>query len=119
MAFSVLTAAQGARLRNRIGDISSAEPKLSDTVLDAIYTDTGLDLNCATVAALEELIGIYAMQVDIPSGQETGELRHQRVMELRNSLQYWTVRCTTAGAVLSTGTLDYNLDTDYDDLDVI
>ena len=117
MAFSVLTAAQGATLRNRIGDTDTAAPKLSDTVLDAAYTAAGLDLACATVAALEELVGIYSMQTNIGGATQVGEMRNQRVTELQKRLDYWNDRCATSGGVISVGSLDLNLDTDLDDTD--
>lgn len=117
MAFSVLTAAQGARLRNRIGDTDTADPKLSDTVLDSIYTDAGLDLDLATVGALQELVGIYAMHVNIGGNSEVNEQAGDRHNKLREWLAYWEKKTGTSGGILQVGTIDLDIDTDYDDLD--
>lgn len=118
MAYSVLSAAQGARLRNRIGDTNTADPKLTDTVLDSIYTDAGLDLDLATVAALQELLGIYAMQVDTTDTNTLiTERRKQRVDNLEKRLAYWERKTGQTGGKLTTAKLKYNLNTKLADFD--
>jgi len=116
MTFSVLTDAQGATLRNTIGDTDTDDPKLSDTVLDSIYTEANLDLDCAAYAALKQLIGIYAMHVSIGGATQVAEQRGERVKNLERQRDYFAGLCSSAGTPLSIGTFDHNLDTDYDDL---
>lgn len=118
MAFLVLTDAQGARLRNRVGDVDTADPKLSDTVLDAIYTDANSNLDVATVYALQELVGIYSMHVNVGGLTEINEQRGDRVKRLEERLAYWEKQAGLSGGSLTAGTLDYNIDTDYDDLNL-
>lgn len=114
----MLTAAQGARLRNRIGDTVSGDYKLSDTELDTIYTEQGSDLDLSTVAALQELLGIYAMSVDVSDPQgDVSEMRSQRYEALEKLLEYWESKTGTSGSALSVGLIDYNIDTDVNDLD--
>ena len=118
MAFTVLTAAQGAILRNRTGDILT-DPKLSDAMLDAIYTEASEDLDLATVGALQQLIGIFAMQVDVTDTNTLiTEKRSQRVKALQELLVYWQdVTGTTPGVLLELGTLDTGLDRKSTDSD--
>lgn len=117
MAYSVLTAAQGARLRNRIGDTLSS-PQLSDTVLDSIYTDADDDLDVATVYALQELLGIYAMQVDVTDTNTLiTEKRSQRFKALEDALAYWERKTGQTGGTLTVAKLKYNLNTKLADFD--
>ena len=119
MTFAVLTAAQGAILRNRIGDTIAAEYKLSDTVLDACYTAASLDLDGATVEALQQLLGLFAMYVNVGGSTEVNEQRGDRYTHLKELLKYWETKAGTAGGKLTAGVIDYNIDTDYDDLDLV
>jgi len=113
MAFSVLTAAQGATLRRRIGDKTYEE--LTDTELDAIYTAAGLDLDLATVNAIQELMGIYAMHVNISDPQgDVSEERGQRFKNLQDLLRYWEDTIGTSGTALALGTLETGLDYESD-----
>ena len=119
MAFSVLTAAQGARLRNRIGDTDTASPYLSDSVLDSIYSDNGLDLDKSTVAALQEMVGIFAMHVDIGGATEINEQRRQRFEHLQTLLKYWEAQTGLGGYKIQVGTLDLGLDRESDDTEYL
>jgi hypothetical protein len=117
MAFSVLSAADGAILRNRIGDTQSV---LSDTVLDAVYTAAGLDLDVATVGALQQLLGIYAMQSDVTdSNTIITERRSQRYDKLQDLLKYWEGVTGTIGTALQLGTLDTGIDREATDTDLL
>jgi hypothetical protein len=118
MVFTVLTPAQGAILRNRIGDNIAGGEVLSDTVLDAAYTAAGLDLDLATVEALQQLIGIYAMRVDVTDTNTLiTEKLSQRHVALEKLLKYWESKTGTAGGKLTTGKLKLNIDTKYADID--
>ncbi len=108
MAFSVLTAAQGATLRRRIGDAAEV---LSDAELDALYTASGADLDMTTVMALQELIGYYAMKVDITDSNSLITERRGAIMKnLADLLKYWEKKTGGAGVELSTGTIDTGID---------
>ncbi len=117
MTFSVLTPAQGAILRNRIGDTDTDDPKLTDTLLDALYTTAGSDLDLATVGALQELVGIYAMQVNIGGASQVSEQRIQRQEKLVDLRDYWETKTGTAGGKLSIGKIKHNINTKLADLD--
>ncbi len=119
MAFAELTEAQGAILRNRIGDTDIDEPKLSDVVLDACYTEAENNLDLATVKALQQLVGIYAMHVRVSGSSELTEDRQQRYEHLKEWLAYWETQTGTTNGLskkLRRGRMRLSIDTDADDL---
>ena len=119
MAFTNMTATQGARLRNRIGDTDSSDYKLSDTILDAIYENASEDFDVTTVYALQELIGIYAMQPDLGGSTQYAEQRSQRYTHLKELLTYWERKTGTYGSPLTSGTLELGLDREDTDPDYL
>jgi hypothetical protein len=120
MAFGVLTDEQGATLRRRIGDNISGSYKLTDTELDSIYTAAGTDLDSATVAALQELLGVYAMQVNIHDPQgDVAEDRSDRFKALQSLLAYWEGVTGSTGTLLQTGLLDTGMDREASDTDLL
>lgn len=117
MAFTVLTAVQGAELRDRIGDVDSNNYDLSDTVLDTLYTDASSDLDLATVYAIRRRLGILSKEVDEAGSREIGEQRHQRFDNLMRLLELWSDIAGVGQGELTMGTIDMNLDTDAADVD--
>ena len=60
--------------------------------------------------ALQELIGIYAMQPDLGGSTQYNEQRSQRYEHLKELLAYWSERAGQDGKGISLGTLDTGLD---------
>lgn len=120
MAFSVLSDAQGAELRDRIGDTDTTSPDLSDSVLDNLYTSAVSDLDLATVYAIRRRLGILANSVDVTdSNHLITERRKQRFDNLKSLLDLWEGIAGVGEGELQMGSIDLNLDTDAADLDLV
>lgn len=114
-----LSATELTRLRRLTGGVvdSSAPDYLDDTALQAEYTSAGEDFNTTIVYVLRLRVGmlsyLYDRSLDLNS-----ESLSQRRDGMRQLLQDWEKRTGLAGGSLEVGTIDYNIYTDIDDLDL-
>ncbi len=112
-----LTADQITRIRNEIGDVNTDEPELADARLNTIFAEESDDFGATIVRAAYELSGIYASQVDT-TGEYQNEVRSQRHRNLEDRIiPRLERRYGEYAGTISPGSIDLNINTDYDDLD--
>lgn len=112
-----LTATQLTRLRDLTGGRTNTRDRdhLTDTELQAEYTETGDDWNLTIVGVLRRRIGMAAAYVDKSHDINSISLS-QRVKHMRDLLKDAEEVAGVTGSILSVGVIDYNIDTDADDV---
>lgn len=114
-----LTATQLQRLRHLTGGIVAEAERdyLTDTELQAEYTEAGGDFQLTIVYVLRLRIGMTAPFIDKSFGIEAGsEQLSQRHTHMKGLLAYWEGVLGLSGTPLTVGTLDLGLDTDSTDV---
>lgn len=112
-----LTASQLVRLRQMSGGIvgNTERDYLTDQMLQEEYTAAGGDFERAVVGVLRLRVGMTAAFVDkkLDLNSEQLSQRHKHLLAL---LAYWEGRTGDGGALITTGNLDMNIDTDAADV---
>jgi hypothetical protein len=116
-----LSATQLTRLRKLTGGVvaTSEADYLTDTELQAEYTEAADSWDTTIVYVLRLRVGMTAVFTDRSYNiEQTSESLSQRHAHLKALLDTWEARAGQAGPVLSVGTLDLGLDTEfsYDDV---
>lgn len=115
-----LTAAEYLELRDLTGGRTTTNDKdhLTDDELQAIYDNrAGADWDLTIVHTLRRRIAMASRYVDKAMNVNSVSMS-QYVKHLRDMLKDAEARTGQAGGTLTAGVLDYNIDTDYDDLDI-
>jgi hypothetical protein len=113
-----LSSTQYLKLRDLTGGRTKTSSKdhLTDAELQAEFDDAASDWNTAIVYVLRRRLGMASGYVN-----KTLDLNSTSMAQYRDHLQKLLdaaeKRAGLSGGTLSGGTLDLNLDTDYDDLD--
>lgn len=113
-----LSATELTRLRDLTGGRTNTSERdhLTDAELQAEYTDAAEVWNTTIVYVLRRRLGMATAYVNKSLDLNSTSMKQYRD-HLADLLAEAESRAGLSGGVLTTGTLDYNLDTDYDDLD--
>lgn len=114
-----LTADELTELRQLTGGVTNTNDKdhLTDAQLQATYDNrAGSDWDLAIVHVLRRRLGMAAVYTDKTMDLNSESL-NQRYQNMEKLLVRAEKNAGVSGGSLSTGTIDLNIDTDYDDLD--
>lgn len=114
-----LSAIQYTRLRDLTGGrtTTSDDDHLTDAELQAEYDDASEDWSAGVVYVLRRRLGMLSGFFDV-NRDLNSETRSQKRAHLKDLLKDAEDAAGLSGGVLTTGTLDMNLDTDYGDMDI-
>lgn len=112
-----LSDTQLTRLRDLTGGRTNPKDRdhLTDAELQGEYTDTGENWLLAIVYVLRRRIAMSASYVDKSHDINSISLS-QKSKHMRDLLKDAERQAGVSGGTLTTGVIDYNIDTDYDDL---
>ncbi len=116
---ATLTAPQIIDTRRVVGDLDQDQTKrfvTDDADVQTFFDSANGDFPTTYVIYLERLVGLAAHKISVNDAIGRQEEQQQIYEHFVERLAYWGSKSTLSGAALGVGSIDFNIDTDVDDV---